>query len=262
MRDGVASETARRVAAHRLRCPRVATPYGRPEDDEALSIDVATGVEVREGRLQAYLCRRTSFFDRVVVEAIDGGTRQLVTVGAGYDGRSSRYAHPSVAWYEVDHPATQADKRHRLARLGRSTAATTFVAVDLSTDPVGERLRDAGLRDEVATLFVLEGLVTYLDVGVLAGVLAALRAVAAPSSVLAISVGFLRSGADPDRAAHAAAFRDAVAAMGEEVRSELTVEDTAALLASSGWDPAGRTGPDDAGDAALGLLVTTAGGGP
>jgi len=63
--------------------------------------------------MHEYIRARTAFFDRVVVSAIDRGVAQVVIGGAGYDGRAFRYAKPGVRWFEVDHPATQADKRAR-----------------------------------------------------------------------------------------------------------------------------------------------------
>ena len=63
MKEGTASHTARRVAAHRLEYERVATPYGRPDADEKLARDVADGVEPRHGRMHSYLRARTAFFD-------------------------------------------------------------------------------------------------------------------------------------------------------------------------------------------------------
>lgn len=247
MRDGAASETARRVAAHRLGCPREAVAYGRAADDDALGRDVALDVEIHEGRMHRYLCRRTAFFDRVVVRALDGGVRQVVLVGAGYDGRAMRFARPDVRFFEVDHPSTQRDKLARIERLGLSTTGITFVAADLTTDDVVARVRDAGLRTEVASLFVVEGLASYLTEDVLATTLSALRALAGAASLLAVSVGVSRTG--PVGAARVAALRDAVAAMGEPMRNELSDDAFDALLAASSW----RRGEGDAGDD--GLLV-------
>jgi O-methyltransferase involved in polyketide biosynthesis len=106
MRAGEASATARRVAAQRLSFQRVATATGRPQDDQRLQADVASGIEVRTTRMTLYLRARTAFFDRIVVESIDAGTDQVVVVGAGYDGRSLRYAKPGVRCRSVLEPAS------------------------------------------------------------------------------------------------------------------------------------------------------------
>ena len=83
MEDGGPSITARRVAAHRLGFARVAADYGDPAADEALAADVAAGQVVPANRMHDYLAARTSFFDRIVVGAIDRGVRQVVVGAAG-----------------------------------------------------------------------------------------------------------------------------------------------------------------------------------
>lgn len=93
MKDGVASQTARRVAARRLTYQRVPADYGQPEADIALMRDVAAGLEASPGRMHEYIRARTAFFDRVVVRAVGSGVRQVVVGAAGYDGRSR---HPEL----------------------------------------------------------------------------------------------------------------------------------------------------------------------
>ena len=67
MRDGQASVTAQRVAAHRLTFDRVPADYGDPGADEQLSRDVAGDQTVDPaGRMVGYLAARTAFFDRTV----------------------------------------------------------------------------------------------------------------------------------------------------------------------------------------------------
>jgi hypothetical protein len=95
--------------------------------------------------MHEYIRARTAFFDRVVVSSIDRGIAQVVIGGAGYDGRAFRYAKPGVRWFEVDHPATQADKLERITRLGLATPQVSFIAADFTADPVAEPLIAAGL---------------------------------------------------------------------------------------------------------------------
>ena len=87
-----------------------------------------------------HLQARTEFMDHMVVDAIHNGTKQFVIVGAGYDGRSLRYAAPGTRWYELDHPATQSDKRARLERLGIDVSAVGFAAADFARDDVAAAL--------------------------------------------------------------------------------------------------------------------------
>lgn len=230
MQQGTASRTARSVAARRLGYDRIETPYGDAAADEALSRDVADGLAPDRDRMHEYLRARTAFFDRVVVTAVDRGITQVVIGGAGYDGRALRYARPGVRWFEVDHPATQADKRDRIARLGLATPQVSFVPADFTTDPVAEPLLAAGLDQGRSALFLFEGVAVYLDRPVLARVLAEFREVTPVASLLAISVSVDRAGT---RAR--AAFERRVAALGEPARTRLTVDEATALLSAAGW---------------------------
>ena len=231
MRDDAPSQTARGVAAHRLDYDRLAAPYGDPAADEALTRDVAGGLHRGpDSPRHEYLRQRTAFFDRVVVNSIDHRVRQVVVGAAGYDGRAFRYARPGVRWFEVDHPATQADKLARIARLGLDASHITFVAADFTTDPVADLLTAAGLNTSRVTLFLLEGVAVYLEQPVLERVLREFRAVTVPGGLLAISVS--SNGARP---AGSERFRAAVASVGEPVRSSLSVAAARELLAGDGW---------------------------
>jgi methyltransferase (TIGR00027 family) len=249
------------VAAHRLGFSRVPAPYGDPAADQALAADVAAGREAPLNRMHDYLAARTAFFDRIVVGTIDRGVRQIVVGAAGYDGRALRYAASDVRWFEVDHPATQRDKRARLKRLGLTAPQVMFVEADFTQDPVAERLLAAGLDPAAPGLFLLEGIAVYLESAVLETVLDQLRQVAADGSRLAISMSLSRVDDDGARAR----FQASVAAMGEPARSTFTADEAGALLARTGWR---ITADEDSGDLAAGkgqrqrsagLLVASAG---
>jgi methyltransferase (TIGR00027 family) len=252
MRDGIASHTARSVAARRLEFERLPADFGDPEADLALSEDVAAGLQPSPGRMHEYIRARTAFFDRVVVRAINAGIRQVVVGAAGYDARSLRYAKPGVHWFEVDHPATQADKLERLARLGIEAGHVRFVAADFTRDSVADRLRAAGLDDRRPALFLFEGIVVYLEEEVTESVLAQFREVTVAGSTLAISVSTASAG--QREAGHAddarAVFRAGVAQLGEPARSVLEPAEAEALLARAGWTVAGPPGEGSAEEAA------------
>jgi methyltransferase (TIGR00027 family) len=251
MKEGTASRTARRVAAHRLDYRRLEAPYGAPVADEALARDVAAGLEPAQGRIHDYLRERTAFFDRIVVNTIGRGDAQVVIGAAGYDGRSLRYARPGTTWFELDHPGTQADKRERLGRLGIDAGHVRFIPADFTADPIAGPLIAAGLDRRRPALFLLEGVAVYLTSEILERVFGEFRSVTPAGSVLAISVLVWQD----DQAS--ARFRAAVAAMGEQARSVLPAE-VRGLLARTGWQV---TDPGDPGRdrrTPAGLLVARA----
>ncbi len=251
--------TARRVSAHRLGYTRLPWPSGDPEAEDALAADVAGGIEVPHGRMHEYLRVRTAFFDRFVVTGLDAGPRQVVVGGAGYDGRSLRYAAPGVRWFEVDHPATQQDKLARLDRLGVSlgSADVRFVAADFTADQVGPLLLAAGLDAQLPSLFLLEGVAVYLPAGVVEQLLGQFRAVAAPGSRLAVSMPLTGTSRAGSR------FRSSVASMGEPALSRFEPAEAEALLARAGWSLAQPASQDDPAQwermRGAGLLTTEAG---
>ena len=253
MEAGGPSQTAARVAAHRLEFDRVTTDYGDAAADQALTADVAAGRKAPANRMHEYLAGRTAYFDRAVTGAIAAGIGQIVVAGAGYDGRALRYAKPGVRWFEVDHPATQQDKRARLGRLGIDASGVAFAAADFTTDPVADRLRDAGLDPAGPSLFLLEGVAVYLDPAVLERLVGQLREVAGPGSQLAISVSLTRPAGDASRAR----FQATVAALGEPARSTFTAAEAGARLARAGWQvDRGASSPRAR---SAGLLTATAG---
>ncbi len=251
MRDGEASMTARRVAAHRLSFRRVPCPWATStrgaDDDQRLQADVAAGLAIEPSPMTRYLQARTTFFDTVVVGSLDpqggAGIGQAVSVGAGFDGRSLRYARPSVRWFELDHPGTQSDKRGRLDELQITTAGVTFVPADFVVDDVALALADAGHDASAATLFTCEGVAGYLGADTVASLLAALARAAGAGSRLAITLP-IEPESDDER--HR---RDrlgaAVSGMGEPLASAIPRAELADRLRTVGWavrratDPAG-----------------------
>lgn len=234
MRDGWASETARRVAAHRLRFERFAASYGDPAADERLARNVAGDVATSASSPMAgYLAARTAFFDRSVVGALERGIAQVVVAAAGYDGRAWRYAKPGVRWFEVDHPDTQHDKRSRLRELGIDAGHVTFVPADFATAELEARLLDAGFDPGQPALMLCEGVAVYLDRLVLAAVLRDLGALAAPGSRLVISLSV--DTGSPRMAVTRTLFQARVAAVGEPAKTVLTAVEAEELFADAGW---------------------------
>ena len=169
MRADQPSLTALAVALFRARMERPASPDGDPGADLALARSLASGREpgpAGEGSgraaLRAWISVRTRVIDGAVVRALASGVDQVVILGAGYDARALRFRTPGVRFLEVDHPATQADKRARLAELGRDVDDVAFVPADFTAPGLGDALAAAGHDPGRATLWVLEGVLRYL----------------------------------------------------------------------------------------------------
>jgi methyltransferase (TIGR00027 family) len=107
---------------------------------------------------------RTRYIDDRLGDALRRGVEQVVILGAGFDSRA--YRIPGIARarvFEVDHPATQAEKRRRLARrVGTLPPHVTLVAIDFTTDTLEAALPRSGYRVDATTFFILEGVTHYL----------------------------------------------------------------------------------------------------
>ena len=118
-------------------------------------------------------------------------TPQLVVLGAGLDGRAWRMPQlAGVDVLEVDHPASQRDKRDRLGDLPPTAGSVVFVAVDLTRDDLGAALAagSAGRhRSAGATTWIWEGVGPYLTPQEVRATLSVLGSRSAPGSRLVVN---------------------------------------------------------------------------
>jgi methyltransferase (TIGR00027 family) len=177
---------------------------------------------------------RTAFFDREVTDALAAGIEQVVVVGAGYDGRALRFRQPGVRFFELDHPATQADKRRRLEAVGASLEGLAFAAVDLMREGPEAALVAVGHRQDRPSLFYCEGLISYLTRPAVVRLLRELRQRAAPGTRLALNATEARSLSRRWRPGEAAR-RLVLAAIGEPRRTVFAPGDLESLVDSAGW---------------------------
>jgi len=88
---------------------------------------------------------------------------QVVILGAGLDGRAWRMRGlATVDVFEVDHPASQRDKRDRVGELRPLARSLRFVPVDFTGDDLDGALATAGHDASAPTTWVWEGVVPYL----------------------------------------------------------------------------------------------------
>lgn len=125
---------------------------------------------------------RTRWYDDAIGRALAAGLRQVVILAAGMDSRAYRLPWPGDARvFEVDQPAVLA---HKASLLGTAQPRCTRVVLpcDLARD-WGEPLELAGFDRRQPTLWLVEGLLQYLEAAVVSGVLQCLDTLAAPGSV-------------------------------------------------------------------------------
>jgi methyltransferase (TIGR00027 family) len=172
-------------------------------------------------------------------DAVRAGTApQLVILGAGLDGRAWRMGElAGVDAYEIDHPASQQDKRDRVADLPPLTRSLRYLPVDLAHDRLGDALAAAGHQPDAATSWLWEGVIPYLTRAEVDSTVAVIAERSAPGSRLIVNYQTPAVSAVLGRLAAramSAAARQASPWRREPLRSSWTPAAMGALLAHHG----------------------------
>jgi methyltransferase (TIGR00027 family) len=114
--------------------------------------------------LRAFLAARSQFAEDTLKGAIARGVGQYVIVGAGFDTFSGRNPYPGIRVFEIDHPATQAEKKRRLAASGIQLAGNvSLIPADLSVRSLGEALAASDFDPGKPAVFAWLGVIPYLE---------------------------------------------------------------------------------------------------
>ncbi|WP_285031886.1 SAM-dependent methyltransferase [Mycolicibacterium sp. lyk4-40-TYG-92] len=129
---------------------------------------------------------RTRFWDEALLRAAQSA-RQVVILAAGMDARAFRLPWPDgTTVYELDQPEVISAKAAALD--GEEPLCTRVaVGVDLTGDWT-ETLRSNGFADRQPTVWLIEGLLQYLDEAAVATVFERVDALSAGGSVLLYDV--------------------------------------------------------------------------
>jgi methyltransferase (TIGR00027 family) len=171
MQSGQPSRTAWAAAAHRA--AHQILEQGRifcdPLAVRILGQDAASVAREAEARpssraMRLFIAARTRFAEDSLTAAVRQGARQLVLLGAGLDTYAYRSSFGDrLRIFEVDHPATQAWKRERLADAAIPIPPSlTFAPIDFEHKTLPEGLAAAGFDPAQHTFFTWLGVVPYL----------------------------------------------------------------------------------------------------
>lgn len=129
--------------------------------------------------LRFFIAARSAFAEAKLAEAVAGrGVSQVVVLGAGFDTFALRNPFgESLRVFEVDHPATQAWKRERLAAMGIALPEwLTFAGVDFERESFSERLAETGFDPARRSFVLWLGVSMYLTQAAIDATLAAVAA--------------------------------------------------------------------------------------
>jgi methyltransferase (TIGR00027 family) len=183
---------------------------------------------------RAQVTLRSRIAEERVADARTRGVDQYVILGAGLDSFAYRTALP-VEVYEVDHPATQAWKRDRLACAGIAAPdRVTFVGVDLEAQPLLDALGTAGFDPSRPAVVSWLGVTVYLTRDAIAKTLTALGTLAAGTE-LVLDYMLTEDLRDDAGRAYADGVGPVAAERGEPWLSFFTPADMSRMLTAVGF---------------------------
>jgi len=136
--------------------------------------------------LYEYVIARTRYFDEVFRLALKARFDQVFILGAGFDSRAIRMLSPEChsRVYEIDAPPTQAAKQSQLHKRGiKKPDHLVYIPIDFTTENLKDKLLEYGLR-RAKSLFLLEGLIMYLDAAAVDEIFRVMYDFSAPGSRL------------------------------------------------------------------------------
>jgi methyltransferase (TIGR00027 family) len=179
----------------------------------------------------AYLAARTLYFDEAVNTHLDRGSQQVLVVGAGYDSRAWRLARPDVRYFEIDHPATQEDKRRRAPGPG-----PTYLPVDIGSHDLEAVMRASGWRTAGSSTICVEGLTMYLPEREVRRLLTSLARLCGQQSRLIVNFGVGFESSTSRRSWGPATIARTALAIGREpIRFRLETGAAPSFLRRCGW---------------------------
>jgi methyltransferase (TIGR00027 family) len=165
------------------------------------------------------------------------GVRQLVVLGAGLDVTVFIQSEALAGWrvFEVDEPATQEWKRHRIAGLGWPLPANlVFAPCDFETTGVLTALEAVGFDRRRPALVSLFGVILYLTSEATAALLGTL-ATFAPGSEVMLTYSPPSDGSDPVAQEVWDGASSTAAAAGETFLNYYRASEIERLLRDSGF---------------------------
>ena len=253
MQPGEPSRTALEAAAHRavhqvLERGRI---FADPLAVRILGADAEAAVRDAENNpsrrmLRLFIAVRTRFAEDALAAAVARGVRQLVVIGAGLDTYAYRNAFAEgLHVFEVDHPATQAWKRQRLADAAIPLPRTlTFAPIYFERETLAAGLAAAGFDPAKQSFFTWLGAVPYLTEQAVFSTLEFIARLPGGAHVVFDYGNPPASGLDRDRYAAAQdSLAARVASIGEAFRSYFETDALHAKLRALGFREIEDLGP-------------------
>ncbi len=231
--------------------PKILTdPFARDfaghASDEALMAAHDAHPLARLSWIRTLFALRNRYAEDELTQAIACGVEQYVILGAGLD--SFAYRRPdlmrTLRVYEVDHPASQAWKRARVAELGLEVpAGLHYAPIDFERETLPEGLRRAGVKSGAPAVFSLLGVTQYLSLEAVQRTLCDIASFGAAGSSLVLEFIAPAASLAPDEGALVEVFAARAAGLGEPWLSYFTAGEMEQALREAGFGSVVHLGP-------------------
>ncbi|HUP06588.1 MAG TPA: class I SAM-dependent methyltransferase [Caldimonas sp.] len=185
--------------------------------------------------IEGEVLARSRYVEETLVRRLGTGLDQVVVLGAGFDTTALRHVDSACRFFEVDHPATQADKREILSRRPELGANVVFVPVDFAKDDPADALLAAGFDPARPALVSWLGVTMYLEQRVTLATLVTLRRILARGSSLIFDAYPRREETVMSERPMFAAARAMTAAQGEPMIGAFDSSEFEKAIRGKGW---------------------------
>lgn len=187
--------------------------------------------------VHAFVVLRVRYVDDIVRAALGEGIDQIVLLGAGFDTTSMRCSNARVTVFEIDAPATLAEKRGLSDEVQKrdEAAQVIWVPCDFEHDRLTALLLESGYDRTHPSVVIWMGVTMFLTPEAISSTLTDLSGLCAPGSRLIFDY------VDPDvitgesRWPGARRVARAVTRRGEPYRTGFTSADAERLIAGVGF---------------------------
>ena len=181
---------------------------------------------------------RSRYTEDCLEAASASGVRQYVILGAGMD--TFAYRRPDLAdrlqVFEVDHPATQALKRERVARFGQDHPSNLhYIATDFTKERLSDALADSTYDPTQLSFFGWLGVSYYLTREVVFDTLREIASNAAPGSIIVFDYMDEDAFVPEKTAKRVQMIQSMAATLGEPMKAGFNPSTLGAELAPLGW---------------------------
>jgi methyltransferase (TIGR00027 family) len=251
MLEGQFSRTAIGAAGHRAAhqvldaASLFVDPFATRILGKDLDSAIADGGDPARRRLRLFIALRSRIAEDAARGAIGGGIRQIVVLGAGLDTFGYRVAPAEgLRIFEVDHPATQAEKRRRLAEAEIPVPLhLVYAPCDFETRSLGEAVEDASFDPHAAAFFIWLGVTPYLTSEAVGATLGYVGGLAGGAEIVFDYVNPPDNAEAQETRARHERMAARVAALGEPFRGYFETADLHRRLAALGFNDIDDWGP-------------------